>query len=438
MSTAAVPSTLARRALADAYLETYPEDAAREVEKLAPEAIAQLLRSRPARQCAAIFGSLSPVAAASALERVDQELACEFIAAAPLIRASVVLNRLGSETRESILGDLDDDLGAELREIMSYPQDSAGALMDPGVMTFRRNTTVVEALNRIRSRGATDRHAVFLIDGQGKLIGRVPVVELAIAADDARLESLADLSPASIQATAPRQEVVEAFELTKLAVLPVVDFDGGLLGVIRHAALLEAARETVSADIQAMVGVSRDETALSTIGFSVRKRLPWLQINLVTAFLAASVVGLFETTIAEFTALAVLLPVVAGQSGNTGAQALAVAMRGLALREIRPRHWRRLAVKEMSVAAMNGVAVAITTALGVFVWSRSTGLAFVIGISMVISMTAAGLAGASIPLVLTSLRQDPAQSSSIILTTVTDVVGFFSFLGIATMLSAML
>jgi magnesium transporter len=170
----------------------------------------------------------------------------------------------------------------------------------------------------------------------------------------------------------------------------------------------------------------------------VRKRLPWLQINLVTAFLAASVVGIFEETIARTTALAVLLPVVAGQSGNTGAQALAVTMRGLALREIRLRHWITVARKEVSVAFVNGIAVALTTSLGVYVWSRSAGIALVIGLSMVISMVAAGLSGAAIPMILTALKQDPAQSSSIVLTTVTDVVGFFSFLGIATMLAGML
>ena len=156
------------------------------------------------------------------------------------------------------------------------------------------------------------------------------------------------------------------------------------------------------------------------------------------AVLAASVVGLFEHTIAAFTALAVLLPVVAGQSGNTGAQALAVTMRGLALREVRIRHWLRVSFKEVAVGFGNGLAVAATTSLAVYVWSRSLGLALVIGVSMVISMTLAGLSGAIIPMLLTALRQDPAQSSSIILTTITDVVGFFSFLGIATLLSGML
>jgi magnesium transporter len=134
----------------------------------------------------------------------------------------------------------------------------------------------------------------------------------------------------------------------------------------------------------------------------------------------------------------VLLPVVAGQSGNTGAQALAVTMRGLALREVRTQHWLRVAVKELLAGAGNGVAVATTTSLAVWVWSRSVGLAMVIGVSMVISMALAGLSGAAIPMLLAALRQDPAHSSSIILTTVTDVVGFFSFLGIATLMMSAL
>jgi magnesium transporter len=218
----------------------------------------------------------------------------------------------------------------------------------------------------------------------------------------------------------------------------VVDVEGRVLGVIRAQTLLDVAQDAASADMQAMVGASRDERALSRVGFAVRRRLPWLHVNLATAFLAAAVVGLFEDTIARFTALAVLLPVVAGQSGNTGAQALAVTMRGLALREIRPRHWLRIAFKEGRVALINGVAVAITTAAGVWLWSQSPGLAMVIGLAMIMSMLAAGVAGSLIPIGLTVTGQDPAQASSIILTTVTDVVGFLSFLGLASAFAAML
>jgi magnesium transporter len=158
----------------------------------------------------------------------------------------------------------------------------------------------------------------------------------------------------------------------------------------------------------------------------------------LTAFLAAAVVGLFEDVIARVTALAVLLPVVAGQSGNAGAQALAVTMRGLVLREISLRHWPRMVWKEASVGLVNGVAVALTTALAVWLWSRSPGLVTVISSAMVISMVLAGIAGALVPIALRRFGQDPAQSSSIVLTTVTDVTGLFSFLGIATILAGSL
>jgi magnesium transporter len=218
----------------------------------------------------------------------------------------------------------------------------------------------------------------------------------------------------------------------------VVDHEGKLMGVIRYNTLISAAQEEALEGFQAMVGVSRDEKALSTAWFAVRKRLPWLQINLLTAFLAASVVGLFEDTIAKVTALAVLLPVVAGQSGNTGAQALAVAIRGLTIKEIRVSQWMRLVRKELTAGFVNGCAVALVTAVGVWVWSRSLGLVMVISCSMVISMVIAGGAGAAVPMVLKAFKQDPAQSSSIILTTVTDVVGFFSFLGIATVFMSLL
>ena len=201
---------------------------------------------------------------------------------------------------------------------------------------------------------------------------------------------------------------------------------------------MAAVEEETSLDIQTMVGASPDERALSSPLFAVRKRLPWLQINLLTAFLAAAVVGLFESTIAQFTALAVLLPVVAGQSGNAGAQALAVTMRGLVLREISLRHWPTVVGKEALTGLINGLAVAATTGLAVYVWSRSLALVGVIALAMVISMLAAGLAGALVPMLLRRFGQDPATASSIILTTVTDVVGFFSFLGIAALFAPLL
>ena len=233
-----------------------------------------------------------------------------------------------------------------------------------------------------------------------------------------------------------RQQIVELCSQRLLFTVPVVDLDGHLLGVIRNQDIVKASQEDATADILTMVGAYKDERPLSSVSFSVRKRLPWLQLNLLTAFLAAFVVGIFESTIAQFTALAVLLPIVAGQSGNTGAQSLAVVIRGLALRDIRPSQWFRISGKEVFVAFLNSLAVAATACLAVALWSRSIGLTLVIGISMVISMVIAGLSGAIIPMALKAIKQDPAQSSSIVLTTVTDIVGFLSFLGLATLFSS--
>jgi magnesium transporter len=217
-----------------------------------------------------------------------------------------------------------------------------------------------------------------------------------------------------------------------------VDLDGRILGILPFDTLVRAAQHAATDDLQQMVGAGKDERALSKPLFTIKSRLPWLLINLVTGFVAASVVGLFDATIAKFTALAVLMPVVAGQAGNTGAQALAVTSRGLALREIRIGHWFRVCRKEMLASFINGSTIAIVTALSTLLWSRNWGLAFVIGTSMVMSMMIAAVSGCSVPIVLTALKRDPATASSIILTTITDVSGFFSFLGLATLLSNLL
>jgi magnesium transporter len=310
--------------------------------------------------------------------------------------------------------------------------------MDPRATSFRPDATVRDVTRRLRRFRERRVQDIFLVDTDGKLIGSIPLETIVLADPATRLDGLVLEAPVSVPSVASREEVIQTFESHRVASLPVVDFDGRLLGVLRQRELIQAAQVEATASSVTMVGASEQERALSSPLFAVQKRLPWLQVNLLTAFLAAAVVGLFEDTIARVTALAVLLPVVAGQSGNTGAQALAVTMRGLALREVRTRQWLRVVVKEALAGAGNGIAVAATTSLAVYVWSRSLGLAFVIGSSMVISMTLAGFSGAAIPMLLTALRQDPAQSSSILLTTITDVVGFFSFLGIATLLSGML
>jgi magnesium transporter len=199
--------------------------------------------------------------------------------------------------------------------------------------------SVADALERLRLIQRSGLRELFVIDDEGRLAGRVEVQDLALAARELPLADITRGVIAVVNELDPREEVVETLQKQPITALPVINIGGRLVGVIRQAELVAAVEEESSIDIQTMVGASADERALSSPGFAVKKRLPWLQINLLTAFLAAAVVGVFESTIARFTALAVLLPVVAGQSGNAGAQALAVTMRGLVLREISLRHW---------------------------------------------------------------------------------------------------
>lgn len=386
---------------------------------------AELLERMNAPDAAAILCHLSDAEVPSLLGAMDPG------------RAATALAQLEEHERDRMLERLPAAVAAELRELLSYPPESAGRLMQSRFPRFNNSDTVDDVLARLRRSGQEVQRLV-VVSADERLEGIVPVSRLALAQPRTKLAELVQGQPASVLNMASREEVLEVLDTHKVAILPVVDTAFRVVGIIDQASLMRAAREEAASDLGSLVGVSREERALSPPLFAVRQRLPWLNINLLTAFLAASVVGLFESTIAQFTALAVLLPVVAGQSGNTGAQALAVVMRGLALREIRARHAYRVLLKEGIAGLLNGVAIAVVTCLGVYLWSGSPGLCLVIGTAMVISMFLAGLAGSGIPLLLAALRQDPAQSGSIILTTVTDVTGFFSFLGLATLLSRLL
>jgi len=420
------------------YLQRYPDEAIQIVAGLNTEDIIELLHAQPAALAIRIWGSLSTEIAADVIEGLDNGLVKQLLSRSDPVRAARFMAFLKADKRHDYLSMLPPAKAKELEGLMVYPDDSAGAIMDPRFLTLHGYMTVRDALQRIRRHKPRFTRQLFVVDDQGRLEHMVEIQDMALSETGNTLVTLSKPVPAAVLITANREEVVAQFDSHKITDLPVVDVSGMLVGIIHHDAIVSAVKAESSADILTMVGANKDERAFSSPMFVVRKRLPWLQINLLTAFLAASVVGLFESTIAQFTALAVLLPVVAGQSGNTGAQALAVTMRGLALHEISTSHWRRVAMKEIGAGLVNGLAIALVTASGVLLWSSSFGLALVIGIAMVISMVAAGLSGVIIPIVLSSLGQDPAQSSSIILTTVTDITGFFTFLGIATLMTGML
>lgn len=427
----------AKNSLIRGYLRQFPLEAASILDKFPTPKALGYLKSIPPDDAKAVFSRLNPDTASQAIESMEDGFFIRLFSDIDTHLGARLLSRLDKKAAQQKLALLPASVSRELKEFMAYPPDSAGHLMETTVTTFNADNSVQDVLDRIRNISGRRITTVFVTGETGDLLGRAPLQLIAVSQPEEKLSRLLQAAPA-VNALAPREEVLQIMERERLLQIPVTDINGHLLGVIRNEALIDATKQEAAEDLQAMFGAGREERALSRISFAVKKRLPWLQVNLATAFLASMVVGFFEDTIAKITILAVFLPVVAGQSGNTGSQALAVTMRGLALREIRPSQWFRVARKEIMVGFINGLAVSFTTGVIVYFWASSFGIAVVIAISMVLSMMIAGFSGACIPMALKALGQDPATSSSIILTTVTDICGFLSFLGLATALATVL
>jgi len=416
------------------FFVDHPIDAAQQIENLKTDDVAAAAMRQPIQVLTPVWRRLLPQTAANLLRALPEAMADQLLAEVPPPQAVRLLGHMPEDEVNSRLERLDPAIKKDLTTLLSYPPNSAGRLMNTAVSTFRREATAGETLDRLRERGMRTARNLFLVDAEQRLTGKASLTDIALAPSDKTLGALQTPIIGSVRPIDSLSEISQIFENGNILDLPVVDLDGVMLGAITHEDIARTIQKDATADLQTMVGASKEERALSPPLFAVRKRMPWLQINLVTAFMAAAVVGIFEATIAQVTALAVLLPVVAGQSGNTGAQALAVTMRGLALREITVRQWAKVLRKEVIAGFLNGIAIAITCGIGVYIWSQSLGLVAVIMSSMVLAMVAAGFAGALIPVVLTRLGQDPATSSSILLTTITDIAGFFAFLGIATLM----
>ncbi|MDH5775566.1 MAG: CBS domain-containing protein, partial [Nitrospirota bacterium] len=354
-----------------AFIAKFPEEAAHVFESYSPQEVIDTLGGLPHKDVANILSAMSPSLAADILEKLPERLLVNAIPhMAPTLTASL-LQRLTDEHRDNILASLPPQISADIAPFMEYPEDSVGMLMDVKFFTLPEDTTVVEAIQQVRTHAPNNLNEIYILDRQQTLVGVLPLKDLFLAPSQKTLEALMKRELPTIHPLENQEQVVEICNEWKVLTIPVTDLDGRLLGIISNEDIIQVEKEEATISMQTMVGVSKDERALSPPWFAIKKRLPWLQINLLTAFLAAFVVGLFEDTIARFTALAVLLPVVAGQSGNTGAQALAVVMRGLALRDIRPSQWLRVTLKESYVALANGVAVAATTCTAVYIWSGS-------------------------------------------------------------------
>lgn len=424
--------------LARTFLTSHPAEAIQSLERLTDDEILAEVQGLGTIHVLNVLDDLSPRRACDLFGHLDKSMQLKLVESGPPWFILKIFKSLAPEVQTDLLSTLPASVNTDIDYLLTFPADSIAYLVDEAAESLRVDLTVGEAINQLRACSDYKENSILVVDHESVLIGRIFVKDLAIASHSDPILRYLESDIDTVQIWESRKSFIERSGASKEELIPVVDERRKLIGVIHHEVIHQAAERDVIANVQTMVGGSKQENARSKVSESIKHRVPWLMINLGTTFLAASVIALFEGLIAKFTALAVLLPIVAGQSGNTGSQSMAVTIRSLALREIGLREWWFLAKKEFLVGVISGVSIALVCALAVFAWSQSYGLALIIAISMVTALSLACVAGALVPIMLARFGVDPATASSIILTTFTDVVGFLSFLGIALLLAFLL
>ena len=387
------------------------------------------------------ISGLGPIEAAEVLEEFDNATVIDALQRVSPAVAGDIIPEMEPSRRSSLFAAAPSHLTQQWSINLAFDEDSIGRLMEAPAAIFRPHQTVLEATQQVREVAKQVMLTyLFIVDDRHHLTGVVTMRDLVITTDDARL---GDIMLRNVFALKPSMSLGDAMKLVvhrHYPVYPVTDDAGRLIGQVRGSTMFEEQAFEISAQPGRMVGVAEEERLLTPWTRSLKFRHPWLQLNLLTAFLAAGVVGIFQETLDQMVILALFLPVLAGQSGNTGCQALAVTLRGLTLGELKGGTERILVAKEALLGLLNGALVGITAGAGMFVVATMQGheapfaLAGIVALAMVGSCTISGVAGALIPLALRRAGADPATASSIFLTTATDVASMGMFLGLATLL----
>ena len=427
--------------LVEKYFERDAVGAAHSLEAMDEEDTVDVVKSLPVPMAVEAVKYLSDPYAAKVLQKIPEDLFREIVDGLESQQVANIFLQLPQDLRQLLIDRLEGKKKKGIRELLTYPEDSAGRIMTTDFLAFHSDLKMKDAIQRIRvlaQKKETPHSYVYVMDPKDRLCGVMNMRDMMLAFENDSLESVMRREVFSINCFMDRETIAGELSQRGYFAAPVVDNENRLLGVVRADELIGDVQEEASEDIQRMFGAGGDEKAFSPVGFSLKTRLPWLHVNLVTAFLAAGVVALFEGIIAKVTVLAVFLPVIAGQGGNAGAQSLAVVIRGLVMREIPPQKVRRFILKESGIGAVNGLVIGLVAGVVAWFWAGNPYLGFVIFLGMMVNLVAAGFSGAAIPIAMKAVGLDPAQCSSIILTTVTDVVGFFAFLGFAVLFQAQL
>jgi magnesium transporter len=349
--------------------------------------------------------------------------------------AAHILEDLSQQDQDEILQQMPSTERSAVERILHYPEESAGRRMQTEFIAVPPSWTVGVAIDHMRETVDLPERffELYVVDDGQKLLGAIGLDRLLRTQRPIPLADLMDPDRRRVRATDDQEAVARMFERYNLVAAPVVDDGERLVGVLTFDDIVDVIEEEADEDIRALGGVTRDEELADSVWRIAKGRFNWLLVNLATAFLASSVLGLFEGSLEKMVALAVLAPIVASQGGNATTQTMTVAVRALATRELTDANAWRVIVRELLVGVVNGVAFAIITGVAAWAWFKVPGLGIVIGLAMLCNMVAAALGGILIPIGLNRLRVDPAVASSPFVTTVTDVVGFFAFLAIATL-----
>ncbi len=400
-------------------------------------------RSKPltSEQLKRSIESLGPAEAADALEALDPHVAAEVLQSINPSVAGDIIPELEAAKRDSLFAAVPEGVTKQWSLNLSFPEGSVGRLMEVPPLTFHPDETVGGASDRVRTVPRTVFFTyAFIVDAERRLVGVCTMRDLLAADDHA---TLGEVMLKDVFALRPELQLDDAMKIVvhrHYPVYPVVDDVGRFLGQVRGSAMFQEQAVEISAQPGQMVGVNDEERLLTPWPRSLKFRHPWLQLNLVTAFLAAGVVGFFQDTLDQMVILALFLPVLAGQSGNTGCQALAVTLRGMTLGELDQGAGKTLVAKEALLGVLNGFLVGLVAGVGMFIVARAQGnpnalgLAGIVVLAMMGSCVISGISGALIPLTLQRVGADPATASSIFLTTATDVASMGMLLGLATML----
>ncbi|WP_020409664.1 magnesium transporter [Hahella ganghwensis] len=413
---------------------------------LSPSDIAHLLESSPPKERKILWQLVDDELDGEVMQYLSDEIRSDFLSemnAQDVIDIAEdfevddladLLQQLPEAVISEVLDSMDSQDRQRLEEVLSYPEDSAGGLMNTDMVTVRPDITVDVVLRYLRSHKSlpnmTDSLAV--VNRKDMFIGVLPITTLLVSSLNSTVREIMRTDVDGIPATLSDREVALLFERHDLVSAPVIDANGRLLGRITIDDVVDVIREDADHEIMSMAGLDEEEDMFAPIMKTAKSRAVWLGINLITAFLASAVIGIFEDTIAKVVALAVLMPIVASMGGIAGSQALTLVIRGMATGKVASSNIRWLMNREFLVGAFNGTLWAVVVAAAAMVWFNDMTIGLLIASAMLINLTVAALAGTALPLILKSLKIDPALAGGVILTTVTDVVGFMSFLGLAT------